>query len=88
MPRRVEGLSKRKKKIHQVQKGASALRQERSLESASKWLKFIKRNTRRAKGPQEIIQSRDERPKKKEKKREKKKKKERSPLGWKPKRVV
>ena len=89
MPRRVEGLSKRKKKIHQVQKGASALRQERSLESASKWLKFIKRNTRRAKGPQEIIQSRDERPKKKEKKREKKKKKkERSPLGWKPKRAV
>ena len=36
MPRRVEGSSKRKKKIHQAQKGASALKQERSLESASK----------------------------------------------------
>ena len=39
MPRRVEGSSKRKKNIHQAQKGASALRQERSLESASKWPK-------------------------------------------------
>ena len=67
MPRRVEGSSKRKKNIHQAQKGASALRQERSLKSASKWLKFIKRNTRRAKGPQKFIQSRDERPKKKKK---------------------
>jgi len=40
MPRRVEGSSKRKfikkEKIHQAQKGASPLRQERSLESASK----------------------------------------------------
>ena len=43
MPRRVEGSFKRKfikkkkkEKIHQAQKGASALRQERSLESASK----------------------------------------------------
>ena len=43
MPRRVEVLSKRKfikkkkrEKIHQAQKGASALRQERTLESASK----------------------------------------------------
>ena len=36
MPRREEGSSKRKKKIHQAQKGASALRQERSLKSASK----------------------------------------------------
>ena len=42
----------KREKIHQAQKGASALRQERSLESASKWLKIIKlRNTRRAKGP-------------------------------------
>ena len=87
MPRRVEGSSKRKKNIHQAQKGASALRQERSLKSASKWLKFIKRNTRRAKGPQKFIQSWDERPKKekkKEKKRKKKKekkKKRRNPLG-------
>ena len=44
MPRRLEGSSKRKfikkkkkkEKIHQAQKGASALRQERTLESASK----------------------------------------------------
>ena len=71
MPRRVEGSSKRKKNIHQAQKGASALRQERSLKSASKWLKFVKRNTRRAKGPQKFIQSRDERPKKKKKKKKK-----------------
>ena len=48
MPRRVEVLSKRKfikkkrEKIHQAQKGASALRQERSLESASKGPKSIK----------------------------------------------
>ena len=65
--RRVEGLSKRKfiKKGKDSSK-TSALRQERSLESASKWLKIIKvRNTRRAKGPQKFIQSRDERPKKK-----------------------
>ena len=71
MPRRVEGSSKRKKKIHQAQKGASALKQERSLESASKWIKFIKRNTRRAKGPQKFIQSRDERQKKEKKKKRK-----------------
>ena len=44
MPRRVEGSSKRKfiqkkkkkEKIRHTQKGASALRQERSLENASK----------------------------------------------------
>ena len=53
-------VHQKKEKIHQAQKGASALRQERSLESASKWPKIIKlRNTRRAKGPQKFIQSRD-----------------------------
>ena len=65
MPRGIQDLSKRdfikKGKIHQAQKGASASRQERSLESASKWLKIIKlRNTRREKCPQKFIQSRDE----------------------------
>ena len=57
------------------------MRQERSLESASKWPKIIKlRNTRRAKGPQKFIQSRDERPKKKKKKeKEKEKEKEKKP---------
>ena len=79
MPRRIEGSSKRKfikkEKIHQAQKGASPLRQERSLESASKWPKIIKlRNTRRVKGPQKFIQSRDERPKKKKERKKKKKK--------------
>ena len=72
MPRGIQDSSKRdfikKWKIHQAQKGASALRQERSLESASKWLKIIKlRNTRREKCPQKFIQSRDESQKKKKK---------------------
>ena len=76
MPRRVEGSSKRKfikKKGKRFikQKGASALRQERSLESASKWPKIFKlRNTRRAKGLQKFIQSRDERQPKKKKARQ------------------
>ena len=71
MPRRVEGSSKRKfikkGKIPQAQKGGSASRQERSLESASKWPKIInlKKKTSRAKCPQKFIQSRDERQKKK-----------------------
>ena len=90
MPRGIQDSSKRdfvkKGKIHQAQKGTSASRQERSLESASKWLKIIKlRNTKRAKGPQKFIQSRDERPKKKKKKERKEKKKtqkkKKSPLG-------
>ena len=72
--RRVEGSSKRKFiKKGKNSSSTSALKQERSLESASKWLKIIKlRNTRRAKGPQKFIQSRDERPKKKKIEREKK----------------
>ena len=46
MPRGIQDSSKRdfikKGKIHQAQKGASALRQERILESASKGPKSIK----------------------------------------------
>ena len=46
MPRGIQDSSKRdfikKGKLHQAQKGASALRQERSLESASKGPKSIK----------------------------------------------
>ena len=41
IPRGIQGSSK-KEKIHQAQKGASALRQERSLENASKGPKSIK----------------------------------------------
>ena len=55
--------SSKKEKIHQAQKGTSASRQERSLESAWKWLEL--RKTRKAKVPQKFIQSRDERHKKK-----------------------
>ena len=92
MPRKVEGSSKRKfikkEKIHQAQKGASPLRQERSLESASKWPKIIKlRNTRRAKGPQKFIQSRDERPKKKKKRKKKRKKRKKKEKEKKPARL-
>ena len=66
MPRGIQDSSNRdfikKGKIHQAQKGASASRQEISLESASKWPKIIKlRKKRRAKCPQKFIQSRDER---------------------------
>ena len=79
--RRVEGSFKRKF----IKKGkdlssTGALKQERSLESASKWLKIIKlRNTRRAKGPQKFIQSRDEKPKKERKEKKKDLKKEKKP---------
>ena len=84
MPRGIQDSSKRdfikKGKIHQAQKGASALRQERSLESASKGPKNIKlRKTMREKCPQKFIQSRDESQKKKTTRLPKKKK--RSPLG-------
>ena len=81
MPRRVEGSSKRKfikkkgkKKGKRFikQKGASALRQERSLESASKWLKIIKlRNTMRAKGPKSSF-NQEMKDQKKKKRKEKK----------------
>ena len=75
MPRGIQDSSKRdfikkKKKIHQAQKGVSASRQERSLESAWKWPKIINlRKTRRAKCPQKFIQLRDERQKKKKRKK-------------------
>ena len=77
MARGIQDSSKRdfikKGKIHQAQKGASASRQEKSLESASKGPKSIKlRKTRREKCPQKFIQSRE---KKKEKEKKKKKKK-------------
>ena len=60
MPRGIQDSSKRdfvkKGKIHQAQKGTSALRQERSLESASKGPKSIKlRKIRREKCPQKFI---------------------------------
>ena len=76
MPRGIQDSSKRdfdkKGKIHQAQKGTSASRQERSLESASKGPKRIKlRKTRREKCPQKFIS-----PTKKKKKRKKQ-----SPLG-------
>ena len=80
MPRGIQDSSKRdfvkKGKIHQAQKGISASRQERSLESASKGPKSIKlRKTRREKCPQKFIS-----PTKKNKNKKKKKRKER-PLG-------
>ena len=84
MPRRVEASSKRKfikkgKDSSSIER-CKCIEARRSLKSASKWLKIIKlRNTRRAKGPQKFIQSRDERPKKKKKKEKKKKKKKRKP---------
>ena len=64
MPRGIQDSSNRdfikKGKIHQAQKGASALRQERILESASKGPKSIKfRKKRREKCPQKFIQSRE-----------------------------
>ena len=70
MPRGIQDSSKRdfvkKGKIHQAQKGTSASRQERSLESASKGPKSIKlRKIRREKCPQKFISP----TKKKEKKR-------------------
>ena len=72
MPRRVEASSKRnfikKGKDSSSTERCKCIEARRSLKSASKWLKIIKlRNTRRAKGPQKFIQSRDERPKKKKK---------------------
>ena len=73
MPRGIQDSSKRdlvkKGKIHQAQKGTSASKQERSLESASKGPKSIKlRKTRREKCPQKFIQSREKKKRKKEKK--------------------
>ena len=70
MLRGIQDSSKRdfikKGKIHQPQKGASASRHEKSLESASKGPKSIKlRKTRREKCPQKFIQSREKKKKKK-----------------------
>ena len=98
MPRGIQDSSKRnfikKGKIHQAQKGASASRQERSLESASKGPKNIKlRKTRRAKCPQKFIQSKENKRKEarqaenpkgrsRQKLRPKKKKKKENPTKW------
>ena len=73
IPRGIQDSSKRdfikKGKIHQAQKGVSALRQERSLQSASKGPKSIElRKKMREKCPQKFIQSRE---KKKENKKRK-----------------
>ena len=62
-------VHRKRKKIHQAQKGASALRQERILESASKGPKSIKlRKKMREKCPQNFIQSREKKKKRKGKK--------------------
>ena len=76
--RRVEGLSKRKFiKKGKDSSSTSALKQERSLESASKGPKSIKlRKIRREKCPQKFIS-----PTKKEKKKEKEKKAQKGGLG-------
>ena len=64
--RRVEGSSKRKFiKKGKNSSSTSALKQERSLESASKGPKSIKlRKTMREKCPQNFIQSREEKKRK------------------------
>ena len=59
MPRGIQDSSNRdfikKGKIHQAQKGASASRQEISLESASKWPKIIKlRKKKESKMPSKV----------------------------------
>ena len=71
--RRVEVSSKRKFiKKGKDSSNTSALRQERSLESASKWLKTIKlRNTMRAKGPKSSF-NQEMKDQKKKKRKEKK----------------
>ena len=82
MPRGIQDSSKRdfvkKGKIHQAQKGTSASRQERSLESASKRPKSIKlRKIRKEKCPQKFIS-----PTKKEKRKEKKARQAENPKWW------
>ena len=82
MPRGIQDSSKRdfviKRKIHQAQKGTSASRQERILESASKGPKSIKL---RKKGGKNVPKSSFNQEKKEKKRKE-------SPLGRKPKRAV
>ena len=73
MPRGIQDSSIRdfikKWKIHQAQKGASALRQERSLQSASKGPKSIK--LRKKKRGKNVPKSSFNQEKKKEKKKRK-----------------
>ena len=74
IPRGIQGSSKRdfvkKGKIHQAQKGTSASRQERSLESASKGPKSIK--LRKKKGGKNVPKSSFNQEKKEKKRKEKK----------------
>ena len=77
MPRGIQDSSKRdfikKGKIHQAQKCASTLRQERSLESASKRPKSIKlRKKKEGKMSQKVHSIKRKKEKKKKKKRKEK----------------
>ena len=77
MPRGIQDSSKRdfikKGKIHQAQKCASTLRQERSLESASKRPKSIKlRKKKEGKMSQKVHSIKRKKKKKKKKKRKEK----------------
>ena len=86
MPRGIQDSSKRdfvkKGKIHQAQKGTSASRQERSLESASKGPKSIKlRKIRREKCPQKFISPTKKKKEKKARQAENPKGRSRQKLG-------
>ena len=69
MPRGIQDSSSlsKKEKIYQAWKCASASRQKRCIESASKWLKL--RKTREAKDPQNVHSIERWKTKKKKKKR-------------------
>ena len=77
MPRGIQDSSRRefikKEKIHQTWKCASASRQERCIESASKWLKL--RKTKGGKRSPKCSFNRDMKDSKKKKKKKKKEKK-------------
>ena len=83
MPRGIQDSSKRdfikKGKIHQAQKGASALRQERSLESASKGPKSIK--LRKKKGGKNVPKSSFNQEKKKKRRKPARLKTQKGGLG-------
>ena len=77
MPRGIQDSSKRdfikKGKIHQAQKCASTLRQERSLESASKRPKSIKLRKKKEGKMSQKVHSIKRKKKKRKKRKEKKK---------------
>ena len=86
MPRGIQDSSKRdfvkKGKIHQAQKGTSALRQERSLESASKGPKSIKlRRIRRKNVPKSSFHQQKKKKEKKARQAENPKGRSRQKLG-------